>query len=58
MVEKYAKIIDETLKTCIVGLGTDDDFYSNLGMHLMEVEQGDNGCWYVAGYAPPTQENE
>ena len=54
MVEKYAKIIDETLKTCIVGLGTDDDFYSNLGMHLMEVEQGDNGCWYVAGYAPPT----
>lgn len=28
------------------------DFYKSLGMNLMDVEQGHDGQWYLAGYAP------
>lgn len=50
--EKYAKIIDEGLKICIVGLGNDEDYYKRLGFHILDVEQAYNGVWYLAGYAP------
>lgn len=49
--KKYAKVINE-LNQCEVGLGDDVEFYTSLGMEEMEVEQGYDGIWYVAGYAP------
>jgi predicted S18 family serine protease len=52
MVEKYAKVIDEDVKICIVGLGNDEEYYKRLGFHLLDVEQAYNGVWYLSGYAP------
>lgn len=49
---KYAKIIDENLKICAVGIGTNSAYYESIGMTEMEVEQAYNGTWYVKGYAP------
>lgn len=50
--KKYAKIIDEATKLCEVGLGTNTEFYEELGMTEMDVEEAYNGSWYVKGYAP------
>ena len=50
--KKYAKIINEETKECEVGLGTNSDFYEELGMQEMDVEEAYNGNWYVQGYAP------
>lgn len=47
-----AKIINETTKECIVGLGTNTAFYKSIGMTEMDVEQGYDGKWYVTGHAP------
>ena len=49
---KYAKVTDERTKRCDVGVGDDADFYESIGMTMMDVEQGYDGNWYVAGYAP------
>lgn len=57
----YAKINDDIIKSCIVGTGTDVDFYKSIGMEEMEVEQAYDGNWYVKGYAPiepPKSEKE
>lgn len=60
--EKYAKIEDENLKICSVGLGTNDSYYKSIGMVKMDVEQAYTGTWYVKGYAPkkpaPTKEDQ
>lgn len=48
----YARIINEETKTCEVGIGTDVEFYQSVGMVEMDVEEGYDGNWYVAGYAP------
>lgn len=53
---KYAKIVNQDTKECIVGLGTDEDFYKSLGMSLLDVEQAFDGGWYLAGYAPERPE--
>lgn len=50
--KKYAMIADEDSKLVSVGTGTDTAFYESIGMELMDVEQGYDGNWYVAGYAP------
>ena len=50
---KYAKIVDFEAGTCEVGIGTADEFYQSLGMELMDVEQSENGMWYLAGKVPP-----
>ena len=50
--EKYAKIIDEDTKEVQVGVGCPDEYYIEIGMTLMEVEEAYNGNWYVQGYAP------
>lgn len=59
---KYAKIEDENLKICSVGLGTNDSYYKSIGMVKMDVEQAYTGTWYVKGYAPkkpaPTREDQ
>lgn len=50
--KRYAKIIDEETKEVEVGVGCSNEYYIEIGMTLMRVEQAYNGCWYVAGYAP------
>ena len=50
--KKYAKIINESTKQVQVGVGCSDEYYIEIGMTLMEVEQAYNGLWYVKGYAP------
>lgn len=58
--QKYAKIMNEITKEVIVGHGTNTQFYIDMGMSLMDVEQAYTGFWYVTGYAPvkpaPTRE--
>ena len=58
--KKYAKIIDEQTKEVQIGVGVNDEYYKEIGMTLMNVEQAYNGNWYVVGYAPekpePTEE--
>ena len=60
--KKYAKIINTMTNQCEVGLGTNDLFYTSLGMIEMDVEKGWNGKWYVEGCAPqqpaPTKEEQ
>lgn len=48
----YAKIENAETKAVSVGTGTNHAFYESIGMELMDVEQGYDGQWYVAGYAP------
>ena len=59
---KYAKVVNEQTKECIVGLGTNVEYFKSLGMTEQEVEQAYNGQWYLAGYAPvkpqPTLEQQ
>ena len=59
---KYADIINEETKQCIVGISNDIDYYKSIGMVEMEVEQAYDGSWYLAGYAPakpaPTKEEQ
>lgn len=50
--KKYVKIIDNKTKLCEVGFGTDVEFYKSIGMFEADVEQGYDGNWYLAGYAP------
>ena len=50
--KKYAKIINESTKQVQVGVGCPDEYYIEIGMTLMDVEQAYNGNWYVKGYAP------
>jgi hypothetical protein len=52
---KWAKIIDDKLKTCAVGIGTDDQYYYNNGYEKMEVAKGVDGRWYISGYEPGTE---
>lgn len=49
---KYTKIIDNVLKKCVVGTGTNTKFYQSIGMEQMDVEQAYDGSWYLMGYAP------
>ena len=49
---KYAKIIDDKTKLCVVGIGTDIKEFQSMGLVEMEVEQAYNNCWYIKGYAP------
>lgn len=50
--KKYAKIIDNKTKEVQVGVGVNDEYYQEIGMTLMDVEQAYNSNWYVEGYAP------
>ena len=50
--KKYAKIINEETKQCDVGLGTNTAAYESEGMTEQDVEQADDGSWYIEGYAP------
>lgn len=55
--KKYAKIVNEEKGLVTVGIGTKEEYYKSLGMEEMDVEQGADGKWYIAGKAPaPPQE--
>lgn len=54
--KKYAKIINEETKEVQVGVGCSDDYYQEIGMTLMDVEQGYNSLYYIEGYAPKESE--
>jgi hypothetical protein len=54
--KKYAKIIDNKTKEVQIGVGCPDEYYIEIGMTLMDVEQAYNGAWYVLGYAPAEPE--
>lgn len=49
---KYAKVTNEQTKACMVGLGTNIEYYKSIGMVEQEVEQAYDGGWYLKGYAP------
>lgn len=49
---RYARIINAETNEVQVGVGCPDEYYVEIGMTEMEVEQAYNGLWYVAGYAP------
>lgn len=49
---KYAEIIDEETKEVRIGVGCSDEYYIEIGMVPMDVEESYDGCWYVKGYAP------
>lgn len=50
--KKYAKIVNEQTKQCVVGIGGNTDFYQASGMQEMDVEQAENGLWYLMGFVP------
>ena len=49
---KYAKVINNRTHEVQVGVGCPDEYYVEIGMEIMNVEQAYDGKWYVAGYAP------
>ena len=53
---KYAKIIDNETKEVKIGVGCPDEYYIEIGMSLMDVEQSYNSLWYIKGYAPQKPE--
>ena len=53
---RYAKIIDDETKEVQVGVGCLDEYYEEIGMSQMDVEQAYNGLWYITGYAPTMPE--
>ena len=50
--KKYAKIHDQDRGIVEVGLGADIKFYQSIGMTQMDVEQGNDGMWYLVGKTP------
>ena len=50
--KKYAKIENETTKRVFVGMGDNHNFFESIGMTEMDVVEGYDGNWYLAGYAP------
>lgn len=59
---RYAKIIDEKTHEVQIGVGCNAEYYEEIGMTVMTVEQAYNGRWYESGYAPlppkPTKEEK
>lgn len=53
--KKYAKIINDETKAIIVGVGTNEAYYKSIGMELMDVQQDQNGKWYLSGMVPPPE---
>lgn len=50
---KYAKITNEKTGLCEVGLGTNTEFYTLIGMVLLDVQQSDiDNQWYLSEKCP------
>ena len=54
---KYAKVTNEQTKECMVGLGTNIEFFKSMGMTEQDVEEAYNGSWFLKGYAPKKPNN-
>lgn len=50
--KKYAKVINEETKECMVGLGTNIEFFKSMGMTEQNVEEAWDGNWYLKGHVP------
>lgn len=50
--KNWVKVVDEEKKLCIVGGGTDTEFYKKDGFIFAEIETAWNGAFYLKGYAP------
>lgn len=60
---KYAKVTDQELGLCEVGIGTNTEFYKSIGMSLQDVEQSEiDNQWYLKEkcphYTPKEREEE
>jgi hypothetical protein len=55
--KKYAKVIDNRINLCQVGLGNNEAYYKSIGMRKMDVEQAWDGSWYLVGFAPEKPED-
>lgn len=56
--KKYAKVINEETKACIVGLGEEScGLYISENFTVQDVEQSFDGRWFLAGYAPEKNED-
>lgn len=55
---KYAKIIDDRAKTCMVAIGTNEKYYLKNGFSLQNVEQAQAGDWYISGYVPKKESED
>lgn len=50
---KYARVMNEETGICEVGLGTDTEFYEEIGMTLQDVEESEiNQLWYLTDKCP------
>ena len=50
---KYAKVINDDLGLCEVGLGTNAEFYKSIGMSQMDVEISEkDNQWYLSEKCP------
>lgn len=54
--KKYAKIINEQTKEVQIGVGVNEEYYQEIGMTLVDIEQAYNGNWYITGYVPKEPE--
>lgn len=56
---KYAKVINQEVGLCEVGLGENVNFYQSIGMEEMDVQQSDiDNSWYLAEKCPMKTEEQ
>lgn len=48
----FAKVINEETKEVQVGFGDNKEYFESLGMTLQDVEQTEDGKWYLSQYIP------
>jgi hypothetical protein len=50
---KYAKVTNEELGLCEVGLGSNTEYYISIGMTVLDVDQSEkDNLWYLANKCP------
>jgi sialic acid synthase SpsE len=57
MTKKWAYVIDNETKRCVVGLGNNIQCFKKHGMEEMEVEESAEHIYYLKGYAPSLVNN-
>ena len=56
---RYAKIINEQTGLCVVGIGTNAEFYQSIGMTELDVQQSDiDNSWYLTEKCPMKTDEE
>lgn len=54
----YAKIVNNTTKQVIVGVGKNDKLYTKMGFVLQDVEMGYDNNYYLKGFVPEQDKEE